>query len=942
MKRVTKKWLLLPIIAVGGVLIASLLLGTKAAHADFNANYLMDDYTFENTGTMNPGQIDSFLNAFPNSCISSNPNGNGNPGFNTPDPTGWSSSEPNNHGYTFGGNVTAGQAIYDAARIYNLNPEVLLATLQKEQSLVTGDSGGCHYTNQSPGSACDRSIYGTVGGCVFIGMSYACPGSCDASYNGFSLQLLAGAWLLRFAEERSKGMTTGYPGHDPSDENISYYGAMVGQAYTLSDGNTITAQTGATASLYYYTPFESGNEDFETIFQSWFGPTTGEGYELVIASNCSSACPQYVVYGTIKQYVTGVAKAAWGLPDQPQLMDPNVLNSYSTGPNLGILATLNTSSIKTIYFMDNGHSYRIPWPSMMDTWNLNGQVVSDVSPGLFTLPASGGDLSNVIQDPSSSTTFYMMDGANNNGQTVIRPYANNTIRQAWEGNLNYVPISSNYFSTINSAIGSTLTTTTASCDGTNFQVVNGGKYIESAAIGALFPAIQSVSVATLNRLPTFGNMTNLVQSTSSPTVYLVDNSTLRQIPWPNALNAWSAGGEAVTQVNDAYISSFTAGSSISSYLAEDGSSNYYVISAGTKYPVPTNLVGAYTNAMSTISVSNNLISIFPTGGSVTGFVQGAGQPSVYLLDNSGKLHHLPNPTVAGLWGAYSTGISQFANYIVSGFSTAADAQTYVSDGTNNYVVDVGKLSLVSSTVATDWGLSTPQTYSDGTLSRLTSTSALTDQLYDGSGTYYYIKGGTAYSTTDPNVAGAWGLRGAPVHNGSLVFSSMPIHGLSVFVQSSTNSSNYYIVDNGGNWYQIPSQLYSDIVNSITPIAILNPTYAPNTITNWASVVVDNNGSYYVIDGSTKRFLPSGVIRDQWTNNETHTDQSVDSYFLNLLPTGANMERAVQGSGPSVYSVSNEVKQHILYPSVYSQYYAPSTSVTDSLLNSLSTGSDITS
>src|SRR4051812_22649868 len=98
------------------------------AQAAFNANNIMDDNVFDNTSTMNAAQIDAFLNGFPASCISTNN------GFSAPDPTGYSPGT----GFTYGGNVSAGTVIYHAAKAYDLNPQVLLATLQKEQSLVTG------------------------------------------------------------------------------------------------------------------------------------------------------------------------------------------------------------------------------------------------------------------------------------------------------------------------------------------------------------------------------------------------------------------------------------------------------------------------------------------------------------------------------------------------------------------------------------------------------------------------------------------------------------------------------------------------------------------------------------------------------------------------------------------------------------------------------------
>src|SRR5690348_7783978 len=107
----------------------------KTAQAAFDPNHVIEDSIYENIGTMSAAQIDSFLNSQPQSCISTNA------GFTTPDPTGWSQSVGTNHGYTFGGNVSAGTAIYHTAQIYHINPQVIIATLQYEQSVITGTAG---------------------------------------------------------------------------------------------------------------------------------------------------------------------------------------------------------------------------------------------------------------------------------------------------------------------------------------------------------------------------------------------------------------------------------------------------------------------------------------------------------------------------------------------------------------------------------------------------------------------------------------------------------------------------------------------------------------------------------------------------------------------------------------------------------------------------------
>ena len=277
----------------GGVVLLGCLVITCGvsfqAFASVDYNHLIDDQVFDTSDSMTASQINSFLNSFSGSCISTNA------GFSAPDPTGYNPTA----GFIYGSNVSAGQVIADAATAYQINPQVLLATTQKEQSLVTG-SGGC-------------TTLGYVGA-----MGYGCPdggtthnysgldlyslngtkvtsvnGTCVSSNQevGFSQQIIHAAWLLKFDRERSEGVTTWeiISGNwDNSDDpGTCYEGFMIQGNYARCsgdpttpydgtatiDGQGITIANGATAALYDYTPHLSGNSNFVTIFDDWFGST---------------------------------------------------------------------------------------------------------------------------------------------------------------------------------------------------------------------------------------------------------------------------------------------------------------------------------------------------------------------------------------------------------------------------------------------------------------------------------------------------------------------------------------------------------------------------------------------------------------------------------------------------------------------------------------------
>ena len=197
-------------------------------------NKIISDTDFLNIGSMDAGAIQSFL-------------------------TNHSSFLA---GYSEGGR-SAAQIIYDAAHgandasgTYNgivinsstgtVNPEVILATLQKEQSLITRTDNNAWAMLASMGYACYSGVKNDNNG-----------NGCADAYEGFTKQVENGAWQLRYSLERAKGQGLDY---------------QVGQTFTTSDGYTVTLMDAATASLYRYTPYVfTGNFNFYNNFNSWFG-----------------------------------------------------------------------------------------------------------------------------------------------------------------------------------------------------------------------------------------------------------------------------------------------------------------------------------------------------------------------------------------------------------------------------------------------------------------------------------------------------------------------------------------------------------------------------------------------------------------------------------------------------------------------------------------------
>ncbi len=176
--------------------------------------------------------------------------------------------------YHCGRSVLAAQIIYDSAHAYNISPRAIMATMQKEESLITDPSPSSSQLHFAMGYGCSDS-----GGC--------------SQYSGFFKQVDNGTWQFRTDYELSSGRNYwGYtPASYPCNSATRYY------TQALKAGNNVyfkddygTAYThfvianAATATLYCYTPhvypgssreYFSGSYWFVYYYEHWWGSTRG-------------------------------------------------------------------------------------------------------------------------------------------------------------------------------------------------------------------------------------------------------------------------------------------------------------------------------------------------------------------------------------------------------------------------------------------------------------------------------------------------------------------------------------------------------------------------------------------------------------------------------------------------------------------------------------------
>lgn len=158
---------------------------------------------------------------------------------------------------------SAAQIIWEVAQNYNINPQVLIVLLEKEQGLVS-DTWPNHVQ------------YNTATG-------FGCPDTapCQSQYFGLENQLKLAAQLFRNVLD---GGWTNYP---VGNTYVQYH------PNAACGGTVINIKNRATSSLYRYTPYQPnraalnagygagdgcsayGNRNFWMLFTDWFGSTQG-------------------------------------------------------------------------------------------------------------------------------------------------------------------------------------------------------------------------------------------------------------------------------------------------------------------------------------------------------------------------------------------------------------------------------------------------------------------------------------------------------------------------------------------------------------------------------------------------------------------------------------------------------------------------------------------
>lgn len=371
---------------------ATLLL-VPPVNAD-NGN-LISDGVFGNENAMTEAQIQNFINAFPQSCLipSNYPSGLSPVTF----------QEPLSY-FDYGAQVSPARIIYKAATMYHLNPQVILATLEKEQNLVTGNAGCAVWKyNSAVGYNCPDGSENALKDYPNIQIYRTCVAK--EMNAGFSRQINHATWQFRFDKERAYGnLSWG------GDQNVYYYGRMTEgyrarvqggaeayyDGYTVIDGQSFKIQNGATAALYNFTPHFN---NFQSIFRNWFGSTsTTHVPGCAIATNTSLSC----IYKT-----------------QNSGAGETITTSYEVANDL----------VNRLGYSYLGISYTVRNAVAPQAGNI--PIYSMTKPDGSTFITANINEYNAVGFTKNGVAFYADPANQNTGYPVYRMYNPTTSQHAW-------------------------------------------------------------------------------------------------------------------------------------------------------------------------------------------------------------------------------------------------------------------------------------------------------------------------------------------------------------------------------------------------------------------------------------------------------------------------------------------------------------------------------
>ncbi len=624
------------------------ILASSVASASYVASDLISNSVFRNTKSMSTSQIQSFLQSKGGGLAS----------------------------YTQGGK-RASQIIYEAAINYGVNPQVIIATLQKEQSLIS---------DPEPSSTQLRSA-----------MGYGCPdgADCNANYYGFSNQVHNGTWQLRYNYERANGNNTWWNNGSYACGGATHFystGLYPGRTVTFySTGSykdkTIKIANAATASLYCYTPHVgpywetgySGSYNFVTSFESWFGSTR---VPRIFRSADSSQA--YLFDGTSGYYKipSKTVLYAYGYDrSEIQTIPSTTISSLTNRGSLGIITRFGGSEI---YIIDQGRKF--PFPNR-DIYTHHGYQMGsevDLDPAIATLLKAGTTVSEVINQSDNNAKFLMenskrrhisnMTAYTTQGSPVLssRPVTNLSVNYTNSRTGGTPVLAANSFARDSS------TQETGFWDGTGFRPLS-----PTATSRTGVSIYTGTGVAQLPHTTT--SVGGALIKIAGPRYFMMDSNQIFELTGSQLTQAGLSANSFVS-VGAGFASAVS--SKIVPYspvVRINGSNEVYFLKDGARYQIvnPDALYELGYNFSNVRNINQFTAGLFPQAPQLifaTGtLVRVGGSDAVYIITSSSSKLHIPSRAVLDAYGYSLSSVLSVQSSRVSKHPTTGTLNPIVKD-----------------------------------------------------------------------------------------------------------------------------------------------------------------------------------------------------------------------------------------------------------------------
>lgn len=832
-----------------------------------------------------------------------------------------------------GSNIPASHIIYYASQIYGVNPQVTLATMQKEQSLTTAANPTSWQLNQA--------------------MGYACPtsGNCEES-SSFFYQIDNGTWVKRFHYERARGnmnwwytstsWTCGtskpsfytpnlYPG-----QNVNFIDPYSGVHYA-----TIYIQNAATSAFYCYTPHAfnnhtnsphpqelkgssrcypshpsagsvgrcyTGSYNFVKFFELWFGSTrNGEHVWRVIQAPNDARL--FLQVGNTKRWIpNGEIYADWRLNQyQTEQLTANEFDAIPTIPDLTRLGT----SGQYHYIVEGGRRHYIP-NNYLSLWGYQNTIAAPVNSLLLTIPEYE-PVGRFMK--SADGSYWLMNGG-------VRHYMATSDVHAWGVNsANVVGITDSYLLQISA---STPLTRFVKSSGTDYVVDQGGllRMPDAATAQTWSPGgFTSIGSAAIGFTPSRGDAGFLVKATDSPHWFMLIDGKKYYVPSGNHAVNWGASPSGLVPIESSLLSQFPSGGNLTNFTKDITTQAVYLLD-GQKHHITSGdlLSTVITSASEVLDSSSARLSKISNGSAYSKpFVIISNTPHLYLLD-AGKRYHVHSMALSNAFN--SSGYLQLSGSFISAVpqSSAAIHSVFKDEQDNLYLADGGKKRMIDASVEDAWKSSLNPTLSDELVGMLPAGQGVINSPYVKlSGVTYVIDQGTKIKVNPSLLTNYPGSGSAATQdNDTLPVSSTQANHL---LKSRDDQKVWFINQGAKTEVGFAQQVTLGYLSAGLVPAVVDNTFLTTIPTSssasllikkqnsWGVKMVNFGHSLGFPDGNTLANLAGAsnpiIVVDDWTYDQ--------------FPLSGTITRIVQDDSGKLYLLENGQRRWITNWVAYQQY-----------------------